>query len=60
MTNMRTYEEEVKEFNWGISEKELGYKAGDDINIAAYCSDRICSMGKGDKLALIWEATPGR
>ena len=28
MTNMRTYEEERKDFNWGISEKELGYKPG--------------------------------
>jgi hypothetical protein len=36
MTNMRTYEEERKDFNWGISEKELGYKPGDDINIAYY------------------------
>ena len=54
MTNMRAYEEERKDFNWGISEKELGYRPGDDINIAYYCSDRICAQGKGYKLALIW------
>ncbi|MCU0236006.1 MAG: AMP-binding protein [Acidobacteria bacterium] len=59
MTNMRTYEEEVRDFNWGISEKELGYKPGADINIAAYCSDRVCAMGKGNKLALIWEGHAG-
>jgi len=59
MTNMRTYEEERKDFNWGISEKELGYQPGSDINIAAYCSDRICAQGKGDKLALIWEGHAG-
>ena len=47
MTNMRTYEEERKDFNWGISEKELGYKPGDVINIGGYCSDRICAHGQG-------------
>ena len=59
MTNMRSYEEEQKEFNWGISEKELGYQPGHDINIGAYCSDRICAQGKGEKLALIWEGHAG-
>ena len=59
MTNMRTYEEEIKDFNWAISEKELGYKPGDVINIGEYCSDRICRQGKGDKLALIWEGHAG-
>ena len=59
MTNMRSYEEEIKDFNWTIAEKELEYKPGDDINIAAYCSDRVCAMGKDDKLALIWEGHTG-
>jgi len=59
MTNMRSYEEEIKDFQWSISEKELGYKAGDTINIGAYCSDRICAQGQGGKLALIWEGHAG-
>ena len=43
-----------------ISEGELGYKPGDVINIGWYCSDRICEMGKGDKLALLWENSLGK
>ncbi|MBN2830340.1 MAG: acetate--CoA ligase [Candidatus Cloacimonetes bacterium] len=54
------YEERLSNFNWNISEKELGYKPGDNINIGWYCSDRICNMGKGDKLALIWEGLGGK
>ena len=57
--NMRTYEEEIKNFKWEISCKELGYNEGDVINIGEYCSDRICRMGKADKLALIWEGHSG-
>ncbi len=57
--NMRTYEEEINNFKWEISCKELGYNEGDVINIGEYCSDRICRMGKADKLALIWEGHSG-
>ena len=56
MSHIGSYAERVKNFDWSISEKELGYKEGDIINIGWYCSDRICQMGKADKLALIWEA----
>ena len=59
MTNMRSYEEELKDFNWTIAEKELEYKPGNVINIGEYCSDRICRMGNGEKLALIWEGHAG-
>ena len=59
MSNMGNYEERVGNFNWQMAEKELGYKEGDIINIGYYCSDRICEMGKGDKLALIWEGHAG-
>ncbi|MBT3301171.1 MAG: acetate--CoA ligase [Bacteroidetes bacterium] len=55
MSNIGSYEERIKNFDWKISEEELGYKEGDTINIGWYCSDRICEMGKADKLALIWE-----
>ncbi|MCP4151576.1 MAG: acetate--CoA ligase [bacterium] len=59
MYNIGSYEERLKDFNWGISEKELEYKEGDVLNIGEYCSDRICRMGKGDKPALIWEGHKG-
>lgn len=55
MSNIGSYEERVNDFTWEISEKELEYKEGDVINIGEYCTDRICKMGKGDKLALIWQ-----
>ncbi len=56
---MGSYNERIKDFDWSISEKELGYKPGDIINIGWYCSDRICNMGKADKLGLIWEGQGG-
>ena len=59
MSNIGSYEERLKDFKWEISENELGYKKGDVINIGEYCSDRICRLGKGDKLALIWEGHTG-
>lgn len=59
MTHIGSYEERVKNFNWGIAEKELDYQAGNVINIGWYCSDRICQMGKADKTALIWEGLGG-
>jgi acetyl-CoA synthetase len=59
VNNFGIYEERIKDFSWDISEKELGYKKGDIINIGEYCTDRICRMGKKDKLALIWEGHSG-
>jgi acetyl-CoA synthetase len=59
MSNFGSYEERVKNFDWTISEKELGYEAGNIINIGWYCSDRICQMGKGNKTALLWEGHGG-
>lgn len=57
--NMKSYEEEYQNFSWEISRKELDYKDGDIINIGEYCTDRICRMGKANKLALIWEGFDG-
>jgi acetyl-CoA synthetase len=57
--NIVDYDEAARNFSWKISEDELGYKDGDVINIAEYCSDRICRLGKGNKLALIWEDHKG-
>jgi acetyl-CoA synthetase len=59
MSNIGSYEERIKGFDWSISEQELGYRAGDVINIGWYCSDRICGMGMGGKMALIWENAAG-
>jgi acetyl-CoA synthetase len=60
MSNMGSYEERIKNFDWSISEKELGYKKGDVINIGWYCTDRLCQLGKADKPALIWEGQGGK
>lgn len=57
--NMKSYEEELKNFSWDIAKSELGYKDGDDINIGWYCTDRICNMGNANKKALIWEDHKG-
>lgn len=59
MSNIGSYEERLRNFDWSIPERELGYKQGDVINIGWYCSDRICKVGKADKLALIWEGLGG-
>lgn len=59
MSNIGSYDERIKDFDWSIAEKELDYKEGDTINIGWYCSDRICQMGKADKIALLWEGMGG-
>lgn len=60
MHNIGSYDERAKNFSWDISEKELGYQPGDNINIGWYCTDRICDMGKAEKTALIWEGLGGK
>lgn len=59
MSNIGSYEERLKNFDWSIAEKELDYIDGNNINIGWYCSDRICQQGKADKTALIWEGLGG-
>jgi acetyl-CoA synthetase len=59
MSNIGSYEERVKDFDWSVAKKELGYKEGDPVNIGYYCSDRNCELGLGKKLALIWESFSG-
>ncbi len=59
MSNIGSYEQRLKNFDWSVSEQELGYKKGDPINIGWYCSDRICNMGLGSKMAMIWEDFKG-
>jgi acetyl-CoA synthetase len=60
MSNIGSYDERLKGFDWSVSEQELGYKKGDNINIGWYCTDRICEMGKANKKALIWEGLGGK
>jgi acetyl-CoA synthetase len=55
----RSYEELSRGFDWSIAERELGYKPGDPINIGWMCSDRICRLGMGNKVALDWEDYQG-
>ena len=55
----RTYEERLEGFDWSVAEKELGYRPGEPINIAWYCTDRICQLGGARKPALLWEDVHG-
>lgn len=59
MSNIISYEEHIKNFDWSLAEKELDYRDGEVINIGWYCSDRICGMGKAGKTALLYEDFTG-
>jgi acetyl-CoA synthetase len=55
MSNIGSYEERLKNFDWSLAEKELEYSNGEVINLGWYCSDRICQNGKGENTALYYE-----
>ena len=59
MSNIGSYEEKYKNFDWKISAQELEYGKNGNYNIAYYCSDRIVEKGLGEKLALIWQGFSG-
>jgi len=59
MSNVATYEEVREGFDWALGERELGYTPGGAINVGWHCSDRICALGRGDRLALGWEDFQG-
>ncbi len=59
MSNIGSYEERCRTFDWKIAEDELGYGAKGMYNIGYYCSDRICEQGFGDRPALVWEGFTG-
>jgi acetyl-CoA synthetase len=59
MSNIGSYEEKYRNFDWSEVEKELGFTPGGRLNIGWHCSDRICEMGKADKVALHWEGLGG-
>jgi len=55
MDNPPSYEELSSHINWRVAERELGYRQGEILNIGWMCSDRLCQLGLGNKLALHWE-----
>jgi acetyl-CoA synthetase len=59
MSNIGSYIERRKNFNWQIAANELDYEDGQIINIGWYCSDRICNLGNADKTALCYEGFGG-
>jgi len=59
MSNIGSYEERLKNFDWSIAATELEYQDGDIINIGWYCSDRICRKGNADKVALYYKGFGG-
>jgi acetyl-CoA synthetase len=59
MSNIGSYEDRYKSFDWKLAEQELEYGKNGQYNIGYYCSDRICEKGQGSKTALIWEGFTG-
>jgi len=59
MSNIGSYEERLKSFNWSLAENELEYNKDNIINIGWYCSDRICQKGYGEKISLYYEGFGG-
>jgi acetyl-CoA synthetase len=60
VSNIGSYDDRLKGFDWSMSERELDYGAGGMYNIGYYCSDRICEQGHGAKLAFVWEGFSGQ
>lgn len=58
-SNIGSYEDRVRDFDWSLAEDELGWRDGERLNIGEYCTDRICRQGMGDKPALLWEDSHG-
>ncbi|MGQ9664299.1 MAG: acetate--CoA ligase [bacterium] len=58
-SNIGSYEERYKNFDWKQSENELEYGKNGNYNIGYFCSDRICELGFGNKIALIWQGFSG-
>jgi len=59
MSNVGSYEERYRGFDWKMAEEDLGYGRGGIHNLAYYCSERHCESGLGGKLGLIWEGFTG-
>ena len=59
MSNIGSYESRLRDFDWRMAERELGYGNDGKYNIGYFCSDRICELGSGAKPALYWEGSTG-
>ncbi len=55
MSNIGGYEDRLRSFDWGLAERELDVAEDRPLNIGVWCSDRICRLGRGRALALVWE-----
>lgn len=60
MSNIGSYEERLKDFDWSIARKVLDWKEGELLNIGAICSDRVCARGGAARTAMIWEGFGGK
>lgn len=59
MLQSKSREEVPLSLDWGMAERDLGYRPGHPINIAWMCSDRLCHIGLAGKLALLWRDYQG-
>lgn len=59
MSNIGSYDERRKDFDWGQAREELAYDDAPTKNIAYFLAERNCERGLGDKVALIWENAAG-
>ena len=55
MSNIGSYEQRLRNFDWSIAEEILGWSGDEILNIGHICSDRVCDRGGAHKTALIWE-----
>ncbi len=60
MSNIGSYEERLRGFDWSVSREVLGWTEGEILNIGHMCSDRVCARGGADRTALIWEGFGGK
>ncbi|MBN1553074.1 AMP-binding protein, partial [bacterium] len=60
MYNIGSYTEKRKSFDWSVAKKELGLENSSTWNIGELCSDRICRLGNGSKVAMYWEGHGGK
>jgi acetyl-CoA synthetase len=59
MSNIGSYDERRKNFDWGHAREELAYDDAPTKNVAYFLAERNCERGLGDKVALIWENAAG-
>jgi acetyl-CoA synthetase len=59
MSNIGSYDDRRKDFDWGQARAELAYDDAPTKNVAYFLAERNCERGLGDKVALIWEDAAG-